>query len=346
MRTACPRCGRPADEGLCPECLLETASLIDSPGAIEVTVCSVCGARKVRGRWTPHDGMGLEDLVSQEVIGGLGIHRELEDPKVSLDLRRIGATSYTAEVAVSGTFRGQAAEQRCEVSVRIRQMACDRCSRIAGGYFQSTVQVRGNRDRGLTKEEIEESKRIAVTLAESEYRGGDQLSFIQDIREVRGGLDMLLGSTKLGRHLARALQDRFGGRVLESCKLVGRRDSRDLYRSTILVRLPRLRLGDVVSRRGELLEVVGFDGRDVLVSSIPEGRRSMLTEEGSGSVEILGNRADARSAVVVAMDQDVLEILDPDTFQTVLAPRPRSLRVGPGEEVTVVRTVHGFLVLG
>ena len=188
-------------------------------------------------------------------------HKEFDQPKIELDLRKIGATRYLAKIDISGSFKGQCIIENCEIPVRIKLVACDRCSRMAGKYFQSTVQVRGNSIRSLIKNEIEECKKIGQAMADSGYRGGDQLSFIQEMKEVKGGLDIILGSTQLGRHMARAITERFGGKLLETCKLVGKKDSRDVYRSTLLIRFPRLKRGDIVSFRGSIYVVTGFDGK-------------------------------------------------------------------------------------
>jgi len=91
--------------------------------------------------------------------------------------------------------------------------------------------------------------------------------------------------------------------------------------------------------------VTGFEGKNTLLTSLNEGHRSCMSEEISAEVQILGNRADAMKATVISKDDDVLEIMDPDTFRSALASRPRGLEVEPGEEVEVVRTADGFIVL-
>ena len=235
--------------------------------------------------------------------------------------------------------------EQCEIPVRIKLMACDRCSRMAGKYFQSTVQLRGNTVRSMTEREIEECKKTAQDMADSGYHGGDHLSFIQEMKEVKGGLDIILGSTQLGRRMARAFVERFGGKLLETAKLVGKKDSRNVYRSTLLVRFPRLKRGDIVSFRGSLFSVAGFDGKATLISSLREKRRSSMNEEDSETVAILGNITDARAAMVISKDDDVLEIMDPETYRAAFAARPRDLQVEPGEDVKVVRTADGFIVL-
>jgi len=345
MQAICHRCGQPTVEGLCPQCTLEKTKLVSCPDQVEVVICSVCGSRQEKSRWLLPDSRSVEEVAHQAAVDALCLHKELSGPHIELDLRKVGATRYLANINIDGSFRGQSISEQCEIPIRIKLMACDRCSRMAGKYFQSTVQLRGNSVRSMTQREIEESKKTAQDMADSGYHGGDHLSFIQEMKEVKGGLDIILGSTQLGRRMARAFVERFGGKLLETAKLVGKKDSRNVYRSTLLVRFPRLKRGDIVSFRGSLFSVAGFDGKATLISSIRERRRSSMNEEDSETVEILGNRADALAAMVISRDDDVLEIMDPETYRTAFAARPRDLQVEPGEEVKVVRTADGFIVL-
>ncbi|MCX6681289.1 MAG: 60S ribosomal export protein NMD3 [Methanothrix sp.] len=345
MQAICHRCGLPTDEGLCRQCTLEKAKMVICPDQVEVVICSVCGARQAKARWLLPDSRSVEEQAHQAAIDALCLHKELAEPQIELDLRKVGATRYLAKININGSFRGQSISEQCEIPVRIKLMACDRCSRMAGKYFQSTVQLRGNTVRSMTQREIEEGKKTAQDMADSGYHGGDHLSFIQEMKEVKGGLDIILGSTQLGRRMARAFVERFGGRLLETAKLVGKKDSRNVYRSTLLIRFPRLKRGDIVSFRGSFFSVAGFDGKATLISSLRERRRSSMNEEDSETVAILGNIADALAATVISKDDDVLEIMDPETYRTAFAARPRDLQVEPGEEVKVVRTADGFIVL-
>ena len=346
MRQAiCPRCGLPTDDGLCRQCIQETTKLVGCPDLVEVVVCSICGSQQINGKWQLPNSQPLEELASQAAVDSLWLHKELTGQDIEIDLRAVGATRYIARMVVSGNFRGKDISEQCEIPVRIKRVACERCSRMAGKYFQSTVQLRGNATRTLTSLEIEECKKMARDMADSGYHGGDQLSFIQEMKEVRGGLDIILGSTQLGRRMARAYVERFGGRLLETAKLVGKKDNRDVFRSTLLVRFPRLKRGDIVSFRGELFAVAGFDSKATLITAIRDGRRSSMNEESAEAIEILGNKTDALFATVISCDDAVLEIMDPETFRSALAARPRGREFQCGEEVKVVRTVDGFVVL-
>jgi len=341
----CPRCGQPTDDALCQQCIQETTELVSCPDLAEVVVCSTCGSQQIKGKWHLPGSLPIGDLAVQTAVDSIWLHKGLEEPQIDVDLKEVGATRYMARMEVNGRFMGKSIQVRCNLPVRIKKVACDRCSRMAGKYFESTVQLRGSSERAITSEEIEEGKRTARDMADSGYRGGDQLSFIQEMKEVKGGLDIILGSTQLGRRMARAFVERFGGRLLETAKLVGKKDNRDVYRSTLLIRFPRLRRGDIISFRGIMFSVAGFDGKTTLIKSLREGRRSSMSEESSETVEVLGNRADALLATVISVDDNVLEIMDPETYRSGLAARPKDLQVMPGEEVKVVRTGNGFIVL-
>lgn len=345
MQSICPRCGQPTDEGFCKQCIQETTRLVSCPDYVEVVICSICGSQQIKGKWLLPNSSPIEELASSAAVDSLWLHKELEHPEIEINLKTIGATRYQAILRVHGIFQGHDVSEECEIPVRLKKVACERCSRMAGKYFQSTVQLRGSTDRTITPREIEECKKMAQDMADSGYHGGDQLSFIQEMKEVKGGLDIVLGSTQLGRHMARSFVERFGGRLLETAKLVGKKDNKDVYRSTLLVRFPRLKRGDIVSFRGAHYIVSGFDGKVTLITSLREGRRSSMSEENSQAVDVLGNRADAKSATVISCDDDVLEIMDPDTYRSALAARPRDLQINPGDEVKVVRTGDGFIVL-
>ncbi len=345
MQASCPKCGLPVEEGLCRQCTLDSTKLISYPDMVEVVICSVCGSRQTKGKWMLPESRPIEELVSSAAVNSLYLHSEFARPDIEIDIRKVGATRYLAKMDINGSFQGLSINEQCEIPVWIRLVACERCSRMAGKYFQSTVQLRGNTIRSMSGKEIDECKKIAISMAESGYHGGDQLSFIQEMKEVKGGLDIILGSTQLGRRMAKAFQERFGGRLLETCKLVGKKDSRNVYRSTLLVRFPKLKRGDIVSFRGSLSFVSGFDGKTTFITSLQEGRRSSMSEENSETIEILGNKADALKAMVITKDNDVLEIMDPETFKSALASRPKDMQVEPGEEVDVVRTANGFIVL-
>ena len=343
LKSVCPKCGEPSTLGLCDQCRLEMATLLDCPGHVEVTFCPVCGSQQDRGRWQEADEP-LEDLISDAVAGEIAVHQDLEDPEVEISVsRKKNPTHYLVSVAVRGRFGGLLAEEEKAVAATVRRTTCDRCSRMAGNYYEAIVQVRGSSGPPASFE-LEESRKIAEARTDLCLERGDRHSFIQETKEVKGGIDLVVGSTQQGRSIARAIQDRFGGSSQESYKLVGMRDGKKVYRTSILIRLPRLKASDLIMVRGSFLEVRGFEGRRVATTSLRDGRIIYLSEEESEDVVVAGNRSAAEKGVVVAEDRDVLEVLDPESYRTVSASRPGSLKAGVGEEVEFLR-FRGEIIL-
>ena len=340
--SVCPKCGEPSSLGLCDQCRLEMATLLECPDRVEVTLCPVCGSHLVRGRWQDSQ-VPVEDLISDAVAEAIGLHKDLKDPEVDLSVEKRRATQYLVAVHLAGTFGELRAEEKCIVAAVVRRATCERCSRMAGNYYEAIVQVRGSA-RAPASEELEESRKIAEAQTESCLLRGDRLSFIQESKDVKGGINLVVGSTQQGRLIARAIQERFGGSTQESYKLVGMKDGKNVYRTSILVRLPRLKSGDLIRAKGAFLEVRGFEGKRTACISLHEGNTVYLSEEDAKEVLVVGNRSSAEMAVVVAGDRDVLEVLDPESYRTVSASRPGPLKAGAGDEIEFLR-FRGDLIL-
>jgi 60S ribosomal export protein NMD3 len=344
MKAICPKCGAPSAEGLCNECTLQSAAILKCPNKIELIVCSSCWAVFSKGRWHINE-CDVEKLALNAIKDSLETHSDLKDVDIKIHLSRIGSTRYMACVSCQGKFRDKTVINSYKIPVIINIVMCYRCSRIAGKYYEATIQIRGSGDKP-TKEIQNECTQIALSLADACYREGDQLSFIQEIRVTKGGLDIILGSTQLGRKIAKTLMKRLGGKILETSKLIGKKDGRDVFRTTILIRLPRFKRGDFVSWRGDIFEVTGFEGKRTQLISINNGRKSSISEDDAENAEFLGNRTDSLKAMIVASDKNALEIIDPQSYKTIFASKPQRINGKPGEEIQILRTAKGLIVLG
>ena len=140
----CPRCGQPTEDGLCSQCVQETTELASCPNQVEVVICSTCGSQQINGKWQLPGTLPLQDLAAQAAADSIWTHREMIQPQIDVDLKAVGATRYLARIDIRGNFRGRSSIVQCEIPVRIKKVACERCSRMAGKYFESTVQLRGS----------------------------------------------------------------------------------------------------------------------------------------------------------------------------------------------------------
>jgi nonsense-mediated mRNA decay protein 3 len=110
------------------------------------------------------------------------------------------------------------------------------CNRRRSNYFEGILQVRAE-DRPLTEEERGRLVAFVQDAVARRSAKGEEV-FISRVEDVRGGADVYLSSNTVTRTIARELADAFRGTVGSSPKLFGRKNGKDLYRVTYVVRIP------------------------------------------------------------------------------------------------------------
>ncbi len=260
----CPQCGRQTEEfigSICPECFLRTIVLID-PKAIRVNLklCKSCGTYFWGGEKT-----SIEDAVINTVKREL--RRRYGD--IRCDVEVIAIEEKRARVRIKAELKGVIAEQTGEIRLDIKTGSCDRCSRIAGGYYVAIVQVRAQ-NRLPTDNELKSASEIAQSVLE-------EPEFIAKQRILKQGLDIYVSSMKYGRKLSWAIVKQLGGSFTESRKLYGRKDGRNIYRFSFSVRLPGFQEGAKAR----------IDGREISVVRVAKGRGIEYVDLNTGEHEFL-----------------------------------------------------------
>ncbi len=133
------------------------------------------------------------------------------------------------------------------VPVIISYTICANCSKLLGQAYNGILQVR-NPTKEITdfvKMELKNAKEGIHCIKEE---------------EVVNGKDYKITDAQFTRNLSRRLQNKFGGELLITAKLVSRssQTSKDLYRITALFRYPKFRKGDIVSYRGREVKIINF----------------------------------------------------------------------------------------
>lgn len=334
----CPLCGRPSARGeICGTCRVAKTRWLECPARVRIVVCPTCGAHRQAGAWV--DGRGETcDLVFTIVRQSLSLHPELTGISLQLSQREKSPNRTLVECIVRGTLFSVPVEGTCEVEVEWKKEQCDRCSLISGNYYEGIVQLRAM-GRKPAPREIEEARRIASETLGAMVASGERLAFITKWDEHRDGLDITVGSQRLGREIAHAITQSLGGKYSAHPKLVGEKAGRQLFRVTYLVRLPRFSRGDILIARGKHVEVIGLEGRLLRCLDLGSGTVRLVAE---GQVERqVGRREDSVVWEVVFRDRDLLGLLDPETGTTheVLAPAHGAFPPGTGVHVLLDREV-------
>ncbi|MBE8540533.1 NMD3-related protein [Geoglobus acetivorans] len=330
----CAVCGKESEHPVCGKCLLERIEAVKIPPVVEITVCPKCDAKRLE-KWKT---ISLEEAVEKVLEKETRIHEEVEVLDFSFQpfgLDETGKYQFT----FYGKIRDHEFEYSSFFEVRLKKIACEKCSRQAGGYYEAIIQIRAD-NRELKDEELE---RIGEIIgAGMDKQRSHPKAFITKIEEKKEGIDIYMGDKKLAQKIARAILKELGGELSESSKIAGRQDGRDIYRFTYSVRLPEYFEGDIVED----------DGRTAIVASVQKrkgvdiftGRTINLKNP-----KVLVRKEDIMESYVVSADSSALEVLDPETYRYVCVRKPEfefnagdSVFVGKGEDQVFV--IHKSLV--
>jgi nonsense-mediated mRNA decay protein 3 len=177
----CPLCGRKSEVGLfCAECYLKKNLKLELAEKLELSHCPKCDAYLLSGKWVKD--IPAEKAVTQTVKKAIESNISKLDKAgvMTIDVSELGK-GYEATVKL---VLGET-EIIKKTFVRIINNTCPDCSRVAGGYFEAVLQLRGSVGKSTVDKivgDVENHK--------------DRLAFVSEIKKVQGGYDIYLGSKK------------------------------------------------------------------------------------------------------------------------------------------------------
>jgi len=240
-RKFCPQCGKETEEffeSVCEECFKRGITLLGpETSMVSLSVCARCGEY-----FKGPEPLSIEEIATDTVRKAI---RKKYGPRSSISISgvttELSADERSARVhlVVRAKVQGVVSEESGVVRVKLNRMTCDRCSRIAGGYYAGIVQVRAA-GRWPTDDELEEARVIAISaLGEGDF-------ITRDV-PLKEGLDLFVSSIEFGRRISQRIVQQLGGHFTESWKLFSRKDGRNIYRVAFAVRLPGFEEGEVVA---------------------------------------------------------------------------------------------------
>ncbi len=339
----CPRCGAASATGeLCGRCRVQQSPWFSCEKRVTCTFCPTCGSRKECGVWT--DSAAEKEEIARELVRrAVHITPGVLSPVLGITIYDQSVNRSLGVVTCEGTLFGEKVHAACQVEILWQKEQCDRCNRISGSYYEGIVQVRAT-GRKPRPHEIRTAARIASEIEEGCYAAGERLSFISETEETKDGLDITVGSQRIGHEIASAIVQRLGGRISTHPKLVGERAGKRLYRITYSVRLPRYGRGDVIEVNGRAGEVLHATGKEIRYREIHTGVERSTKED---RVErYIGNIRDARDHLVTFRDGMIIGVLDPDTGISRECMVPRDAGIGPGQTARILNDGEDLLVVG
>jgi len=130
-------------------------------------------------------------------------------------------------------------------------------------YYEGILQLRNPKKEVIRKIKDLINKRKDVYIAKEE--------------KVRGGIDFYLNDWRYLIEIGNKLQKQFGGDKKISRKLWGmdRLTSKKLYRVIFLLRLPNVKIGDIVMYRGKKVKIKEFR-KKISAADIETGKKILI----------------------------------------------------------------------
>jgi nonsense-mediated mRNA decay protein 3 len=289
---------------------------------VHVEVCHMCGSYK-RRLW--QDPQKKETYEVLEEIAYFGTKDNLKKSNKSIEVDIIvqepkqlpGGKRSRVEIPVVVFAQGKLVgednerEEEKKVTVYLDMVQCPRCSRCMSNYYEGTLQVRAM-NRFLNEEEKKELDLFVRDEAERRLNK-DRMAFISKFISQKEGLDYQMGSMGAIRNIAGAIKAQYGGKSIETAKLVGveKDTGKDQYRITVAVRIPEFKLGDILEYAKKLYVVSSVNEVKVYLNPIESGDKISLTwNDVEKEVKLIKKATDCDTATVISVSSEVIIAMD------------------------------------
>jgi len=324
----CVECGRegPLYEGLCAECFLTRNRFTEIDEHLNLMRCGHCSDYLVQGQWMKFDD--VEAAAVEFATSSMNVRSDSSLGGVEVAVDRLDGNNLRVHITAEAKFMDLSKREELTTTVRVKGTSCPRCSKIMGSYFESILQVR-SRERSMGREEKVGVLEEIEDRVEREAIDNRDL-FISRVDELHGGFDVYLSSNSLGRAIARQLTAMHGAEMKESSSLVGKREGKDVYRITFLVRLPAYRLSDIISHEDGLFLVDAISSTSTRLRGLADHVPLVAHNKDLKKARVRGRERDVMDAVVVSETEEELQVLHPVTYMTVELRKPAGFSVSGG----------------
>ena len=338
----CVECGREGEliDSVCKECYSKKHVLASLPDHVDVALCAHCSSMLTAKGWKDVGSVkeAAEIAIEQALVLMKGARAS--DMRVSLDEK--DERNLEAKVDLLVVDHGIEFERSISTMVRLKRGSCTECSKQQGRYYEAILQVRGPARSLPEKLEAELESRVGARVAA--LRKGSREVFVSKTERVKGGLDFYFSTVSSAKNIAKELQDTMCAEYKESSSLWGRRDGKDIYRMTFLVRLLAFGKGDVIEHKGRAYFIRGMARGVLHGTDLSTGEERVIKVKDASECALLRTKADVLKAVVVSESAGEIQLLDPLTMEAIQVRKyPGFSR--KGDSVRLVKTKLGQFII-
>ncbi len=227
MRRFCPKCGKTTEElkdGLCKSCYMQKDDSAgkDIPSSVKLYLCE-CTATKIKNRWITYDRFrdAIKACLKSEC-------KEFKKRDIEIEIPEGTTISGKVTIPVKVSWSDPEKSYERSIDIIVIPNTCPVCSRRYGGYYEATLQLRGN---------VRDVSKLKCIVEDNVKRCTNKDVFITSESETKNGVDIYLSSIKFAKKLSKELSSNdMVVDVKESFSNFGLKDGKDLKRATYLLR--------------------------------------------------------------------------------------------------------------
>ena len=110
---------------LCPSCYVKSREMVRVPRSMSITVCRICGSRKLKGKWVAPRG-DISSSLEEEIISALELDEHVQEYHV--DVGQMWSDTHGNShfpLRISGSVEGERFDETKEVTFKVEITLCD-----------------------------------------------------------------------------------------------------------------------------------------------------------------------------------------------------------------------------
>ena len=217
----CPECGDEVkalygdNRKLCGNCYTDSNKLLNIPDKDTLSICKTC-ERLIQ------DGKLYEKYTDKEICEKYISDHSKGSEEIEYEVTRDGN-----KLLIDYQVSKNGLEDSGRVEVVLEEDVCRECRGFEGAFTKSKIQLRGDNIEKI-------SSHITDRCQNLEEKNFDD--FLVEKKDVEGGYNFLLSTEHMSRKIIESTKKKFDIETSRSYKLIGKKDGKDIYRNTVLIR--------------------------------------------------------------------------------------------------------------
>src|SRR3989344_699581 len=235
MNKFCPECGKIETKsqllvrGLCRACFLKRNGMLEMYKGLEIIICPSCQSYLYRNKWCPKisviDEVNIKMIIKDMLDEKIKLREGVKITNKGITILGINETNpkkINVQLTLNGSIQGIKSKEDYTLGITITKSVCNACKKKNSSYYEAKIQIRPKDN-------------LILKLVMDYIRAYNIIVTNEDVRKF--GTDLYLTNKKQLSGILTEVKKKFKVEVKISNTLYGRKDGKEVYRTTALVRL-------------------------------------------------------------------------------------------------------------